>query len=74
MKRTDWLHTHNFEKKQRQIDIASQSYRGIGYINPIVPTIANGCSILFLLKIFIKNGFFSRKLMFAYGQSEGNWP
>jgi len=34
----------------------------------------SGCSILFSLKIFIKNGFLSRKLMSACGQSEENWP
>jgi len=34
--------------------------------------IANVCSILFSLKDFLKNGFFSRKLMFACGQSEEN--
>jgi hypothetical protein len=35
-------------------------------------TRANVCSILFSLKIFIKTGFFSKKLMFACGQSEEN--
>ncbi len=30
------------------------------------------CSILFSLKIFIKNGFFSKKLMFDYGQFDEN--
>jgi hypothetical protein len=35
---------------------------------------ANVCSILFSLKILIKNGFFSEKLLFAYGQSEENQP
>jgi hypothetical protein len=33
---------------------------------------ANGCSILFSLKIFGKYVFFGKKLMFTYGQSEEN--
>jgi len=40
--------------------------------NPFGFPATNGCSILFSLKILIKNGFFSKKLMFACGQSEEN--
>jgi len=40
--------------------------------NPHVFPVIIGCSILFSLKIFIKNGFFSKKLMFTCGQSEEN--
>jgi len=34
--------------------------------------VVNVCSIRFSLKIFLKNAFFSKKLMSAYGQSEEN--
>ena len=36
--------------------------------------VANVCSILFSLQIFIKNGFFGKKSMFACGQFEENGP